>query len=278
MEKMIEKQVANALFEDLNGSFDVTSLIVEEHKLSKAFVLTRENMVFCGSDWIKEIALQMDRLFEVKLLYSDGDFVSKDSVLFELYGNSRAILTAERTILNFVQTLSSVATVTKKYIDQMSNRHVKLLDTRKTIPGFRVAQKYAVTCGGGFNHRIGLFDAFLIKENHIKAAGSISEAIDRARAIDQTLTLEVEVENIDELESALACSPDIIMLDNFSLDDLYNAVKIRDLLNKDVLLEASGDITLDNIKDKAKSGIDYISVGALTKNINAINLSMRFVE
>ncbi len=270
---VVHQMVVNALLEDV-GKGDITAQLISESQRFSVRVITREDMVVCGCDWVNEVFYQVDP--EVKIFWQvkDGDVVKKESVLFEAEGCSRSILTAERAALNFLQMLSGTATLTHQYVEAIKHTKAKILDTRKTIPGFRLAQKYAVRCGGGENHRIGLFDAFLIKENHIEAVGSITQAILKAHEIAPDKMVEVEVENFVELKVALAAGADVIMLDNFSNAEKVKAVKI---VAGKALIEASGNVELASISEIAETGVDYISSGALTKNIQAIDLSMRFV-
>ena len=271
--------VKMALTEDLGGvldpSLDVTSQLIDENETDEATVITREAGIFCGKDWVEEVYRQLGNKVEIQWFVKDGDAIEPGEQLFHLKGNSRAMLTAERTALNFVQTLSGVATQVSKFVKQMEGTNCSLLDTRKTLPCLRTALKYAVTCGGGKNHRIGLFDMYLIKENHIMASGGIAKAIERARKAHPELKVEVEVENLDELQQALDAKADIIMLDNFEYDSMIQAVKQT---NHQALLEISGNVNIDTIGRFASTGVDYISVGALTKNVRALDLSMRFVK
>lgn len=271
--------VKMALTEDLGGvldpSLDVTSQLIDENETDEATVITREAGIFCGKEWVEEVYRQLGNKVEIQWFVKDGDTIEPGEQLFHLKGNSRAMLTAERTALNFVQTLSGVATQVSKFVKQMEGTNCSLLDTRKTLPCLRTALKYAVTCGGGKNHRIGLFDMYLIKENHIMASGGIAKAIERARAAHPELKVEVEVENLDELQQALDAKADIIMLDNFEYDSMIQAVKQT---NHQALLEISGNVNIDTIGRFASTGVDYISVGALTKNVRALDLSMRFVK
>ena len=258
------------LEEDL-GSGDITAAIIPEATHAEAEVVTREDMVLCGQDWFDAVFKYLDANVGINWLAAEGESVSSGATLCKLSGSARALLTGERTALNLLQTLSATATVARQYADAIAGTGCKVLDTRKTIPGLRNAQKYAVACGGCYNHRIGLFDGVLIKENHIMAAGSIAMAIQAARKLS-TVAVEVEVESMQELTEALAAKPDRIMLDNFSLEDMRAAVK----LNAGAIeLEASGNIGLDNIRAIAETGVDYISIGALTKNVKAVDLSMR---
>ena len=266
----ITNDITRFLHEDV-GSGDLTALIIAADKQAHATVITREPMVLCGQAWFDAVFKQLNSEIQLRWLFNEGDSVPENSVLCELSGLARGLLTGERTALNLLQTLSSTATITKQYVDAVAGTSCFILDTRKTIPGLRDAQKYAVTCGGGVNHRIGLYDAVLIKENHILAAGSIASAIATARQITDVL-IEVEVESLDEYQQALAANPDRIMLDNFSVNDMLIAVACR---KSRIELEASGDITLANIRKIAETGVNYISIGALTKHVNAINLSMR---
>jgi len=253
------------------GPGDITAAIIPEAAHALAEVVTREDMILCGQSWFDAVFNYLDANVNVNWLVAEGEAVKKNTTLCKLSGSARGLLTGERTALNFLQLLSATATVARQYADAVAGTGCKVLDTRKTIPGLRNAQKYAVACGGCYNHRIGLYDGVLIKENHIMAAGSITRAIATARKLT-TVSVEVEVESIPELVEALAAKPDRIMLDNFSLDDLQAAVK----LNAGAIeLEASGNIDLDNIRAVAETGVDYISIGALTKHVKAIDLSMR---
>ncbi|CCQ09985.1 Quinolinate phosphoribosyltransferase [decarboxylating] [Pseudoalteromonas luteoviolacea B = ATCC 29581] len=274
---LITQLVKQALDEDLNylsaEEGDITAQLIPARQQSNATVITREDCVFCGRDVVLEVFKQVDPSVHVTMLVNDGDKVKANSPLFKAVGKSRAILTAERTALNFVQTLSGTATTTAKYVKELGESKTKLLDTRKTIPGLRALQKYAVTCGGGKNHRIGLFDAFLIKENHINACGSIANAVAAARQNHPSKPVEVEVEDLNELNQALAAGADIVMLDNFSIADIQEAVIIT---NGKAKLEVSGNMTIEIIRAYAQAGVDFISSGALTKNVQSIDLSMRF--
>ncbi len=271
---VIEDMVDQALLEDIESG-DINALLIDEDEQAKAKVITREDMVLCGKEWVLEVYRQVDPEITLHWHYQDGDKVKANETLFEVEGLARGILTAERTALNFLQMLSAVATKTQYYVSELKNYKTKILDTRKTIPGFRLAEKYAVSCGGGVNHRIGLFDAFLIKENHIAACGhSISQAVAKAKAIAKDKLIEVEVENFDELNEAIEAKCDVIMLDNFSLEEMAEAVK---LVDGKAELEASGNMTFEQLEDVAKTGVDYISIGGLTKHIQAIDLSMRFI-
>ena len=253
------------------GSGDITACLIDENKTATANVITRESMVLCGQAWFDAVFHYLNPDIEIQWHYQEADSVPPMAVLCELKGNARALLTGERTALNLLQTLSATATQSRQYANAISASNCQILDTRKTIPGLRLAQKYAVRCGGCLNHRIGLYDAILIKENHIIAAGSIGNAVKKSRA-QTTVLVEVEVESMDELRQAIYAKPDRIMLDNFSIDMLKEAVT---LTNPSIKLEASGDINLKNIAKIAQTGVDYISIGALTKHVNAINLSMR---
>ena len=275
---LITQLVTLALDEDLNYQTaqdgDITAQLIPQNEHANAKVITREDCVFCGKDIITEVFKQVDPNVEVNVLVNDGDFVPANSTLFTAKGAARAILTAERTALNFVQTLSGTATTTANYVKELSGTTTQLLDTRKTIPGLRLLQKYAVKCGGGANHRIGLFDAFLIKENHIAACGGIDKAVAQAKQNHPTKPVEVEVESLHELEQAINAGADIIMLDNFSVEQIQQAVVIT---NKRAKLEVSGNMTLETVKTYSQAGVDFISSGALTKNLQSIDLSMRFV-
>ncbi len=266
----LSNEVIAYLSEDV-GSGDLTAAIIPEDIIAEAVVITREDMVLCGKPWFDAIFEQLDKQVHIAWLVAEGDYVDAGTELCQLTGNARALLTGERTALNLLQTLSATATVARNYAQAVAGTGCKILDTRKTIPGLRMAQKYAVECGGCYNHRIGLFDAILIKENHIIVAGSIAQAVARARQ-SSTVPVEVEVENLDEFQQALDAKPDRIMLDNFSLDNLRTAVEKNP---GQIELEASGNVELNTIRSIAETGVDYISVGALTKNIKAIDLSMR---
>ncbi|BAJ00230.1 carboxylating nicotinate-nucleotide diphosphorylase [Shewanella violacea] len=256
---------------------DITAQLIPADKHAQASLITREEGVFCGKAWAEQVFNQLGGEVAIHWHVDDGDLLVANQVLCELSGPARAILTGERTAMNFIQTLSGVATLTKHYVDKIAGTNTKLLDTRKTIPGLRTAQKYAVTCGGGKNHRIGLYDAFLIKENHIMACGGIAQAISKARELHGDKLVEVEVENILELQQALEAGSDIIMLDNFDVTMMIEAVELNKRLadDKQAKLEVSGNVTIDTIADFAKTGVDYISVGALTKHVQALDLSLR---
>lgn len=263
-------EVKPFLEEDI-GSGDITAEIIPETMHAEAEVITREHMVLCGRAWFDAVFKALNANVNINWLEDEGAMVDKDTLLCRLSGPARSLLTGERTALNLLQTLSATATVARQYAEAVAGTGCKVLDTRKTIPGLRNAQKYAVACGGCHNHRIGLYDGVLIKENHIIAAGSIAKAIQAARE-KTSVPVEVEVESMQELEQAIAAKPDRIMLDNFTFEDMRAAVK----LNAGVIeLEASGNIGLDNIRTIAETGVDYISIGALTKNIRAVDLSMR---
>lgn len=263
------------LEEDI-GSGDITAAIIPETMTATAEVITREAMVLCGQSWFDAVFMALDRRVEINWLVAEGEPVKPDTLLCRLSGSARALLTGERTALNLLQTLSATATISRQYANAVAGTGCKVLDTRKTIPGLRQAQKYAVACGGCYNHRIGLYDGVLIKENHIIAAGSIAKAIRLARC-QTALAVEVEVETMQELQEALAAKPDRIMLDNFSLEDLRAAVKLTaDTVGQGIVeLEASGNIGLGTIRAIAETGVDFISIGALTKHISAVDLSMR---
>lgn len=265
--------VAVALQEDI-GSGDLTASMVDQEKTMSANVITRETAVICGQPWANEVFRQVDKRIQADWLVEEGQEVSGNTRLLNLSGPARGLLTAERSALNFLQLLSGTATATKQAVEVIADSNATLLDTRKTIPGLRLAQKYAVKLGGGENHRIGLFDAFLIKENHIEAAGSISHAIAQARQINSDVRVEVEVESLDQLTEAMAARPDWVMLDNFSTSDMKKAVEM--CAGSPIKLEASGGIeSQEDLKMIAATGVHYISIGALTKHIRAIDLSMR---
>ncbi|BBL60497.1 carboxylating nicotinate-nucleotide diphosphorylase [Methylomonas koyamae] len=263
-------EIDRYLAEDI-GAGDLTANIIPEQIQASATVVTREGMVLCGTAWFDAVFERLNLQVAIEWQCGDGDWLAAEAVLCRLSGPARALLTGERTALNLLQTLSATASVAREYANAVAGTGCKVLDTRKTLPGLRLAQKYAVQCGGCFNHRIGLFDAVLIKENHILAAGSIADAVRAARSL-ANVPVEVEVENLEEFEQALAAKPDRVMLDNFSRADLVKAVGLN---RGRVELEASGNITLDNIRSIAETGVDFISIGALTKNIKAVDLSMR---
>ena len=272
----IVRNVQAALAEDV-GSGDITGALIPADKLVGATVISRETMAVAGRPWFDEVCRQVDERIVVTWHCDDGDVVKTGATLCELEGPARSILTAERTALNFLQLLSATATVTHMYVDTIKHTDCRVLDTRKTIPGLRVAQKYAVRCGGGTNHRIGLFDAFLIKENHILSAGGITQAVQAARAAAPGKPVEIEVESIDELREALSAGADQLLLDNFTIEQLHEAVAInRAEGDPPAELEASGNMLLAHVRTVAETGVDYISVGALTKNLRAVDLSMRF--
>ncbi|KIQ78767.1 carboxylating nicotinate-nucleotide diphosphorylase [Aeromonas sp. L_1B5_3] len=280
----VSRAVRAALLEDLgdaltaldqpDASADITAQLIPADRMASARVITREAGVFCGQPWVDEVFVQLGGEVKVEWKVQDGEVISPNQELFRLHGPARLLLTGERNALNFVQTLSGVATLTARYVAELEETDCRLLDTRKTIPGLRTAQKYAVTCGGGKNHRIGLYDAYLIKENHILACGGIAEAINEARHLNPGKPVEVEVESLAELEQALAANADIVMLDNFDVAMMREAVAINQGRAK---LEVSGNVTLDTLAEFAATGVDFISVGALTKHVRALDLSMRFI-
>ncbi|HDC4321053.1 carboxylating nicotinate-nucleotide diphosphorylase [Aeromonas hydrophila] len=284
LQQDIRRAVRAALLEDLGDALtpldqpdagaDITAQLIPADRLASARVITREAGVFCGQPWVDEVFVQLGGEVRVEWLVQDGEVLSPNQELFRLHGPARVLLTGERNALNFVQTLSGVASLTARYVAELADTDCRLLDTRKTLPGLRSAQKYAVTCGGGKNHRIGLFDAYLIKENHILACGGIAEAISEARRLNPGKQVEVEVESLVELEQALAAGADIVMLDNFDIPMMREAVTLNQSRAK---LEVSGNVTLDTLADYAATGVDFISVGALTKHVRALDLSMRFI-
>ena len=268
--------VSAALQEDL-GSGDKTAELVPESTAASAIIICREPMMLAGQPWVDEVYRQLDPDIEIQWLANDGDHLPADAEICVLTGAARSLLSGERTALNFLQTLSATATITSRYVDAVANFKARILDTRKTIPGLRLAQKYAVRCGGGNNHRLGLFDAILIKENHIAGAGSIEAAVSKAKEQHGNLPIEIEVESVTELQDALRAGADRLLLDNFDIADLQRAVELNHKEGKPPAdLEASGGLTLEEVAKVAETGVDYISVGALTKNVNAIDLSMRF--
>ncbi|PWY54840.1 carboxylating nicotinate-nucleotide diphosphorylase [Legionella qingyii] len=267
----IEAEVTRALHEDV-GDGDVTATLLSAELQAEAEIISREPMVVCGQLWVNEVFNQLDNQIKLEWQVREGEWLAAPSTLCTLSGSARSILTGERTALNFLQTLSATATQTYQYAQKLHGTQTRLLDTRKTIPGLRAAQKYAVTCGGGFNHRMGLYDAILIKENHIKACGSVAQAVALARKNKKNVLVEVEVETLDELCEAICAHPDRIMLDNFSPKMLEEAIRINH--PKRCTLEVSGGVTLENIATIGQLGVDFISVGAITKSIHAIDLSL----
>ena len=265
--------VKRALAEDI-GTGDITAMLIPESQVSTAVVITREDCIFCGQAWVNEVFRQIDPQVNIEWHIKDGDAAAANSKLFTLKGSARSLLTGERAALNFVQTLSGTATISQSYAQRVAHTAVKLLDTRKTIPGLRLAQKYAVSCGGCHNHRFGLYDAFLIKENHIAACGGIKPAVAEAHKIAPGKPVEVEVETFDELSQALEAQANIIMLDNFTIEDMRKAVEITAGKAK---LEASGNVTSETLVTIAETGVDFISIGALTKHCKAVDLSMRII-
>jgi nicotinate-nucleotide pyrophosphorylase (carboxylating) len=269
--KLVQQNLQLALAEDI-GSGDLTASLIPANQHASATITSREVAIICGQDWVNACFQQLDNNIQIKWYVNEGDKVAANQLLCEITGNARALLTAERCALNFLQTLSAVATQTREYVDAIKNTNTKILDTRKTLPGLRLAQKYAVTVGGGTNQRLALYDGILIKENHIAAAGGIAAALMQASKLNQNVGIQIEVENLDELQQALSAGATSILLDNFTLTEMREAVK---LTNSRALLEASGNVSLNTVRDIAATGVDRISIGALTKNIRAIDLSMR---
>ena len=270
----LPEQVEAALREDV-GAGDVTAALVPPAQRGRGSVITRESAVLAGRPWVDATFRHLDPHVQLAWHANDGEPIAANQVIFDIAGSARAILTGERTALNFLQLLSATATATRRFVEAVSGTGCAILDTRKTIPGLRSAQKYAVLCGGGHNHRMGLYDRVLIKENHIAAAGSLTGAIRAARAHAPGLTVEVEVESLPELEEALTAAPDIVMLDDFSLADLRAAVALNRARGQPVKLEASGSVSLESVRAIAETGVDYISIGSLTKHVHAVDLSMR---
>jgi nicotinate-nucleotide pyrophosphorylase (carboxylating) len=270
--QQIADDVTRALTEDMGGG-DVSARLISSEQMMQGRIVARESCVLAGTAWAETAFRRVSNRSLVQWLYSDGDTVPAGSVICTLDGPARALLTAERTALNFLQTLSGTATATRAFVDAISGTMARILDTRKTVPGLRMAQKYAVTCGGGFNHRLGLYDMVLLKENHIMAAGSITAAVQASRVINPDVPLEVEVETLDQLEEALAADVERILLDNFDLGGLRAAVDLNDGRAK---LEASGNVDITTVRDVAETGVDYISIGAITKHVRAVDLSLRF--
>ena len=273
--RIIRKTVEDALAEDV-GAGDLTASLLPEAATARAIVITREAMVLAGRPWVDEVYRQLDPATRIDWQAADGDRLDAGATLCHLEGSARSLLTGERTALNFLQLLSGTATTAARYVETVAGTGTRILDTRKTIPGLRLAQKYAVRRGGGVNHRIGLFDAILIKENHILAAGGIGQAVREARSAHPQVPVEIEVESLDELQAALAARADRVLLDNFDLPELRQAVALNAAEgDPPAELEASGGVTLTGLRDIAETGVDYISVGALTKNVSAVDLSMR---
>ncbi|HEX7348342.1 MAG TPA: carboxylating nicotinate-nucleotide diphosphorylase [Rhodanobacteraceae bacterium] len=270
----IHADVARSLAEDI-GSGDVTAALIDATAAAHAHILCRDDAVLAGNPWVDACFQQLDPQSNVAWHYADGDRIAAGTVLCEITGNARALVAGERNALNFLQTLSGTATVTRRYVDAVVGTRTKILDTRKTLPGLRVAQKYAVRCGGGYNHRMGLYDAILIKENHIAAAGGIAHAIAAARAAHPEVLLECEVESLAELRDAIDAAADRILLDEFSDGMLRDAVA---LTAGRVPLEVSGSVNLERVRAIAETGVDFISIGALTKHVHAVDLSMRFAD
>ncbi len=270
----LASQVEAALREDL-GSGDVTAALVPAAQQVRGALITREAAVLCGRAWAEETFRRLDARVRITWRAADGERLAADQEIFAIAGPARPVLSGERTALNFLQLLSGTATATRRFVDAVAGTPCRILDTRKTLPGLRSAQKYAVRCGGGENHRMGLYDRVLIKENHIAAAGSLAGAIAQARRAAAGLSVEVEVESLAELEQALSARPDIVMLDDFSLADLRSSVELNAARGTPVKLEASGSVSLESVREIAATGVDYISIGALTKHVRAVDLSMR---
>ena len=276
LEKDIRKCVSRALDEDINSG-DITAELISPNSSSVAEIISREKAVVCGISWVNEVLSQLDPSTEIEWFVKDGDFIESNQILATIKGFTRILLTAERTILNFLQTLSGTATSASRYASIAKNSSVQILDTRKTIPGLRLAQKYAISVGGCKNHRIGLFDSYLIKENHIKACGGITKAVRRAREIRPDLQVQVEVENLNEFNEAINASVDIILIDNFSAEEVNKIGKFK---NPATRIEVSGNINEDNLAEylSANKIIDRISCGSLTKSVKSVDLSMRLMQ
>jgi len=271
----VSASVRGALAEDV-GSGDLTAALVPANQRADATIITRDGAVICGQPWVKEVFRQLDPGIVIEWHIGEGDNATQNQTLCELHGLARPLLTGERTALNFLQTLSAVASATRACAEAVAGTRTRILDTRKTIPGLRLAQKYAVRIGGGTNHRIGLHDGILVKENHIVAAGGITKAVRRAREQGDRVLLEVEVETLAQAEEAMAAGADRLLLDNFSVAQISEAVALRDRKSPRTTLEASGGIHFETLRPVADTGVDFISIGALTKNIRAVDLSMRF--
>nr|WP_218141534.1 carboxylating nicotinate-nucleotide diphosphorylase [Nitrosovibrio tenuis] len=273
----IEKNVRQALAEDI-GAGDLTASLIPAEEVAAATVISREGAILCGTGWFEACFRQLSPQTDISWFAEDGETIRNGQILCEIAGDARVLLTGERTALNFLQTLSGVATQTRRYVEAVAGTRAVIVDTRKTLPGLRLAQKYAVKCGGGTNHRLGLYDGILIKENHILAAGGVEAALRAAKKIAPAeIFTQIEVETMDDLRTALNAGAELILLDNFDLDDLAEAVVLNArLTNRAAVLEASGGITLENVRAVAKTGVDRISIGSLTKDVKAIDLSMRF--
>ena len=271
--KSLDKTVQTALEEDI-GSGDLTAHLIESNTISQVQITLREDAIICGRPWFDEVFRQVDPEIAITWHIKEGSLQTADTIICELTGNARQLLTAERSALNFLQLLSGTATTTHGYANALTGTNCKILDTRKTIPGLRLAQKYAVACGGGKNHRLGLFDQILIKENHINAAGSITQAVEAAKIKYPGTVIEVETETLNQLNEALDTEADILMLDNYSVDDMHRAVNLNHGQKE---LEVSGNVTLEKLPEIAATGVDYISSGSLTKDVKSIDFSMRFI-
>ena len=270
--EIVQQNVSQALQEDV-GTGDLTALLIPEDHRAHARVIAREHAVICGQPWFEAVFKSLDPKCRIRWRVAEGDEVAADVEICELDGNARALLTGERTALNFLQTLSGTATLTRRYVDAIAGTGAVVMDTRKTLPGLRVAQKYAVKTGGGDNQRIGLYDGILIKENHIAAAGGVAKALQAAKALNRNAPIQIEVEDLDELQTALDAGATLILLDNFDLEQLRSAVRLN---AGRAILEASGNVSLETIRSIAETGVQRISVGSLTKSVQAIDLSMRF--
>jgi len=275
----IISNVTKSLSEDI-GAYDLTALLIKSEASAAAKVICREKAILCGTQWFETCFQQLSPQTEIRWFAEEGDVISAGQKLCKIKGNARSLLTAERSALNFLQILSAIATQTRSYVNEVQGTGALIVDTRKTLPGLRLAQKYAVKCGGGVNHRLGLYDGILIKENHIMSAGGIEQALKTAEIIaPKDIIIQIEVETRDELFKALNAGARMILLDNFNLDDLNYAVALTaDLTNKKATLEASGGITLGNVRKIAETGVDRISIGSITKNVRAIDFSMNFIK
>jgi nicotinate-nucleotide pyrophosphorylase (carboxylating) len=272
LREVIEKNVRASLEEDI-GNGDITASLISNQDQAYAIVVVRESAVLSGSLWFQKVFETLDPKIKVKWHFEDGNIIQAGDIVCEVIGSARTILTGERAALNFLQTLSGTATKTHRFVKALENSTTKILDTRKTLPGLRLAQKYAVLCGGGYNHRMGLYDAILIKENHILACGSIVKAVEQAKRSNPSMRVEVEVESIEELQEAVDAEADMVLLDNFSLDNVKKAIAIVD---NSLLIELSGGMDLDKVAELKDLGADFISIGTLTKDIHATDFSMRF--
>lgn len=276
--ELIKEIIRLSIFED-RGHADITSFfVVPEDLKATAHIIAKEGFILAGIPFVKEVFAAIDSSINMKVFFEEGAVIKKGDIIAEVSGNARGLLSGERIALNILQRICGIATLTNSYVNKLNGLHSKIADTRKTTPGMRFMEKYGVKIGGGINHRFGLYDGILIKDNHIKIAGSISKAITLAKKAHYLLKIEVEVKSLNEFKEALYLEPDVIMLDNMSIDDMEKAVKIRNSKNYKILLEASGNVNLENVRDIAQTGVDIISIGALTHSARAVDISMKIVD